>query len=164
MIRTFREKLFGAENGDASLVEAVRILLSGDVEVHGEDQVGSGEVQIHRKRHLQAEETAQLGALNQWIQWFCSGAAGTMCLLSALLCFIQRSCVSGSSVEMELDRDSLLLPQVAPCSFRPGRDKPEPIKIQSDPLLKYCTFHLNKIMLNVQQTVYYLYKSKIIKT
>lgn len=51
--------LFGAENGDASLVEAVRILLGGDVEVHGEDQVGSGEVQIHGKRHLQTEETAQ---------------------------------------------------------------------------------------------------------
>lgn len=43
-----------------------------------------------------------------------------MFLFSLLLCFIQRSCVSGSSVEMVVDSESLLLAHVAPCSFRPA--------------------------------------------
>ena len=46
----------------------------------------------------------------------------TMCLFSALACLIQRSWVRGNSVEMVLDRESLLFVQVAPCSFRPRRD------------------------------------------
>lgn len=50
-------QLFGAEDGDAALVEAVRVLLGGDVEVHGEDEIGSGEVQIHGQGHLQRETT-----------------------------------------------------------------------------------------------------------
>lgn len=51
--------------------------------------------------------------------FFLGGGEVTMCLFSALLCLIQRSWVRGSSVEMEVDRDSLLLAQVAPWSFRP---------------------------------------------
>lgn len=43
----------------------------------------------------------------------------TMFLFSMLLCFTHRSCVRGSSVEMEVDKESLLLVQVAPWSFRP---------------------------------------------
>lgn len=44
----------------------------------------------------------------------------TLAFLSALVCLTQRSCVSGRTVEMALESESLLLLHVAPCSFRPG--------------------------------------------
>lgn len=39
--------LFSAQNSNSTLVEAVGILLSGDVKINREDQIGSGEVQVH---------------------------------------------------------------------------------------------------------------------
>lgn len=43
----------------------------------------------------------------------------TLAFFSAFVCLTQRSCVRGRTVEMALERDSLLLPHVAPWSFRP---------------------------------------------
>ena len=43
----------------------------------------------------------------------------TFAFLSAFVCLTQRSCVRGRTVEMALESDSLLLPHVAPWSFRP---------------------------------------------
>lgn len=51
-----QEPLLIAQNCDASLVETVWILLSGDVKVDGEDEVGPGEVQVHRQSHLHRDE------------------------------------------------------------------------------------------------------------
>lgn len=48
-----------------------------------------------------------------------AAALTTLAFFSAFVCFTQRSCVSGRTVEMALDSDNLLLLQVAPCSFRP---------------------------------------------
>ncbi len=55
-----------------------------------------------------------------------------MFLFSPLLCFIQHSCVSGSSVEMLVDSESLLLAQVAPCSFRPAETQTEHAQSPAD--------------------------------
>lgn len=44
--------LLVAQNGDATLVEAVWILLGGDVKIDGEDEVRPGEVQVHGQSHL----------------------------------------------------------------------------------------------------------------
>lgn len=44
----------------------------------------------------------------------------TLAFFSALVCLTQRSCVSGRTVEMALESESLLLLHVAPCSFKPG--------------------------------------------
>lgn len=43
----------------------------------------------------------------------------TLAFFSAFVCLTQRSCVRGSTVEMALESESLLLLHVAPCSFRP---------------------------------------------
>lgn len=43
----------------------------------------------------------------------------TLAFFSVLVCFTQRSCVRGRTVEMALESDNLLLLQVAPWSFRP---------------------------------------------
>lgn len=48
--------LLVAKNGDSALVEAVWILLGGDVKIHGEDEVRSGEVQVHGQSHLHRDE------------------------------------------------------------------------------------------------------------
>lgn len=45
----------------------------------------------------------------------------TLAFFSALVCFPQRSCVRGRTVEIALDSESLLLLHVAPWSFRPVR-------------------------------------------
>ena len=42
-----------AQDRDAALVEAARVLLGGDFEVHREDEVCPGEVQVDGQRHLQ---------------------------------------------------------------------------------------------------------------
>lgn len=47
----------------------------------------------------------------------------TLAFFSAFVCLTQRSCVSGRTVEMALESDSLLLLHVAPCSFSPGGRK-----------------------------------------
>lgn len=47
----------------------------------------------------------------------------TLAFFSAFVCLTQRSCVSGRTVEMALERESLLLLHVAPCSFSPGGRK-----------------------------------------
>lgn len=47
------------------------------------------------------------------------GALTTLAFFSAFVCLTQRSCVRGRTVEMALESDSLLLPHVAPWSFRP---------------------------------------------
>lgn len=47
----------------------------------------------------------------------------TLAFFSAFVCLTQRSCVSGRTVEMALEGESLLLLHVAPCSFNPGRRK-----------------------------------------
>lgn len=44
--------LLVAQNGDATLIEAVWILLGGDVKIDGEDEVRPGEVQVHGQSHL----------------------------------------------------------------------------------------------------------------
>lgn len=43
-----------------------------------------------------------------------NGPLTTLAFLSALVCLTQRSCVSGRTVEMAWDSDSLLLLHVAP--------------------------------------------------
>ena len=63
------------------------------------------------------------------IKWNRNGGP-TMGLFSSVPCLFQRSWVRGSSVEMVLDRDSLLLAHVAPCSFRPARENPLKNKTQ----------------------------------
>lgn len=47
--------LLVAQNGDTAFVEAVRILLGGDVKIDGEDEVRPGEVQVHGQSHLQRD-------------------------------------------------------------------------------------------------------------
>lgn len=47
----------------------------------------------------------------------------TLAFFSAFVCLTQRSCVSGRTVEMALEGESLLLLHVAPCSFNPGKRK-----------------------------------------
>ena len=47
--------LLGAQNCNSALIEAVWVLLGGDVEVNGEDEVRPGEVQVHWESHLQRE-------------------------------------------------------------------------------------------------------------
>lgn len=57
------------------------------------------------------------------------GALTTLAFFSAFVCLTQRSCVRGRMVEMALESDSLLLPHVAPWSFRPmgvGRGGQDP--------------------------------------
>lgn len=48
--------LLGAEDGDAALVEVMRVLLGGDVKINGENEIGAREVQIDGQRDLQREE------------------------------------------------------------------------------------------------------------
>lgn len=48
-------RLLCAQDGNAALVEAVRVFLGGDVEVDGEDEISPGEVQVHGKSHLQQQ-------------------------------------------------------------------------------------------------------------
>lgn len=48
--------LLVAQNGDSTLVEAVWILLGGDVKIDGEDEVRPGEVQVHGQSHLQRDK------------------------------------------------------------------------------------------------------------
>lgn len=55
----FRSDLFhllGAQDSDSTLIEAVWIFLGGDVEVHGEDEVRPGEVQVNGQSDLQRED------------------------------------------------------------------------------------------------------------
>lgn len=49
----------------------------------------------------------------------------TLDFLSAFVCLIQRSWVMGSTVEIELESDNLLLLQVAPWSFSPTKEAGE---------------------------------------
>lgn len=56
--REFERLLLGAQDGHAALVEVMRVLLGGDVEVHGENEVGAREVQVDGQRDLRREETA----------------------------------------------------------------------------------------------------------
>lgn len=49
--------LLGAEDGNATLEEALWVFLVGDVKVDREDEVGPGEVQVHGKSHLQGQKT-----------------------------------------------------------------------------------------------------------
>ncbi len=51
-----KQHLLGAEDGDAALVEVMRVFFSGDVEVDGEDEIGACEVQIDGQRDLQQTE------------------------------------------------------------------------------------------------------------
>lgn len=48
--------LLGAEDGDAALVEVMRVFLGGDVKINSENEVGACEVQIDGQRDLQREE------------------------------------------------------------------------------------------------------------
>lgn len=48
--------LLGAEDGDAALVEVMRVFLGGDVKINSENEVGAREVQIDGQRDLQREE------------------------------------------------------------------------------------------------------------
>lgn len=138
MCRSGSFQLLCAQDGNPTLVEAVRIFLGGDVEVDGEDEVGPGEVQVHGQSDLQQQDKTKDESyllvlyftyikkyIHIFVKYMYVNGAFTMCLFSALLCLIQRSCVRGSSVEMEVDRDSLLLAHVAPCSFRPAASREE---------------------------------------
>lgn len=42
-----QRSLICAENGNSALVEVLRFLLCGYVEVHGEDEVGTSKVEVH---------------------------------------------------------------------------------------------------------------------
>lgn len=44
-----------AEDRDATLVEAARVFLGGDLEVHREDEVCAGEVQVDGQGHLRGK-------------------------------------------------------------------------------------------------------------
>lgn len=44
--------LLCAEDSDSTLIEAMWILLGGDVKVNSEDEVRPGEVQVHWQCHL----------------------------------------------------------------------------------------------------------------
>lgn len=48
--------LLGAEDGDAALVEVMRVFLGGDVKINSENEIGTREVQIDGQRDLQREE------------------------------------------------------------------------------------------------------------
>lgn len=50
-----------AQDRDATLVEAPRVLLRGDLEVHSEDQVCAGEVQVDRQGHLRERQRSLRG-------------------------------------------------------------------------------------------------------
>lgn len=52
---TSDDGLLVAQDGHATLVEAVRILLGGDVKIDGEDEVRPGEVQVHGQSHLHGD-------------------------------------------------------------------------------------------------------------
>lgn len=58
--RSFRgevqELLLVTQNSDSTLVEAVWILLGGDVKIDGEDEVGPGEVQVDGQSHLRGDK------------------------------------------------------------------------------------------------------------
>lgn len=45
----------GAEDGDTALVEAAWVLLGGDLKVHREDEVCTGEVQVDGQGHLRGK-------------------------------------------------------------------------------------------------------------
>lgn len=47
-----QEPLLIAQNSDSTFVEAVWILLGGDVKIDSEDEVRPGEVQVHGQSHL----------------------------------------------------------------------------------------------------------------
>lgn len=47
-----QELLLIAQNSDSTLVEAVWILLGGDVKIDGENKVRPGKVQIHGQSYL----------------------------------------------------------------------------------------------------------------
>lgn len=51
-----QELLLIAQNSDSTLVEAVRILLGGDVKIDSEDEVRPGEVQVHWQSHLHRDK------------------------------------------------------------------------------------------------------------
>lgn len=44
--------LLGAQDSNATLIEAMWIFLGGNVKVNSEDEVRPGEVQVHGKSHL----------------------------------------------------------------------------------------------------------------
>lgn len=45
-------RLLCAQDGNSTLIEAMRIFLGGNVKVNSEDEVRPGEVQVHWKSHL----------------------------------------------------------------------------------------------------------------
>lgn len=57
-----QELLLIAQNSDPTFVEAVWILLGGDVKIDGEDEVRPGEVQVHGQSHLHRDKDINLAA------------------------------------------------------------------------------------------------------
>lgn len=53
-----QELLLIAQNSDSTLVEAVWILLGGNIKIDGEDEVRPGEVQVHGQSHLHRDNEA----------------------------------------------------------------------------------------------------------
>lgn len=47
--------LLGAQNSNSTFIEAVWILLGGNIKIDSEDEVRPGEVQVHGQRHLQRD-------------------------------------------------------------------------------------------------------------
>lgn len=69
----------GAEDGDTALVEAAWVLLGGDLKVHREDEVCTGEVQVDGQGHLRGKAgvTGGLGKNENPAKGRLKGAAAT---------------------------------------------------------------------------------------